>query len=387
MSESASSAYAPPTAPITRPKERTSRVYWLGVLAASALGALGPALVVDAHIGWPIFKGAQGVLELLTYVAFCAVLAAFAILGMWFVAGKRIPAALFLGLAVLPACVGFFGWAKVLTSREQVPDLDAEAASSMLRFVADIARPIAAFGLASSGCAFLVVVALAILAHRTALAHRGLDCHPVDDGGTARVIGAVMIGLCPALVPLYFHPTMVDSVLFHGERWFDETIASGSLAVVAASVLGAAAAGVLARRLHLLALVQDDRERGWVWRRAALVPLSAALAVACFELSLFFAGGRNVGLGVVGLEAGLVLVAGSLPLLRTRGPRRAGLRTVGLPFALSSVVLLASMGGLTAAAAHLASTQAELARLQEEAVKIQQSRRSAAPPTYPYDPW
>jgi hypothetical protein len=386
MSESASSAYAPPAAPIT-PKERTSRVNWLVVLAASGLGALGPALVVDAHIGWPIFKGAQGVLELLTYVVFCVVLAAFAILGMWFVAGKRIPAALFLGLAVLPACVGFFGWAKVLASREQLPDLDAETASSLLRFVADIARPIAAFGLASSGCALLVVGVLAILSHRTALAHRGLDSNPVDDGGTARGVGAVVIGLCPALVPLYFHPTMVESVLFHGERWFDETIACGSLAVVAACVLGAAAAGVLARRLHLLALVQDDRERGWLWRRAALVPLSAALAVACFELSMFFAaGGRDGGFGVAVFEAGLVLVAGILPLLCTLGPRRAGLRTVGAPFALSSAVLLASIGGLTAAAAHLASTQAELARLHEEAIKVQQSRRSAAPPTYRNDP-
>jgi hypothetical protein len=139
----------------------TSRVHWLGVLAVTALGTLGPALVVDGRLGLPIFKGAEGVLMFLAFVTYCAVLVAFALLGVFFVLGRRIPAALFFGLAILPAGIGFFGWAKVLASREQVPDLNAEAASSMLHFVADIARPIAAFGLASSGCAFLVVVALA----------------------------------------------------------------------------------------------------------------------------------------------------------------------------------------------------------------------------------
>ena len=122
-------------------------------------------------------------------------------------------------------------------------------------------------------------------------------------------------------------------------------------------------------------LVRDERERGWLWRRAALFPVCATLAVACFETSLFFGGrGWRGGLDVVGLEAGLVLLGVGLPLLRVSGARKAGMRTIGVPFALSSTVVLASIAGVLVAVGHLRATEAELTRLTNEANVTRASR-------------
>lgn len=339
MNEQASSAYAPPIADVRPYRAPTPRLHWLGVLGACSLAIFGPGLVVDGRLGLPIFNGAEGVFMLLAYLGYCVVLAAFAVFGMLFVAGRRIPAAVLAGLAMLPAGAGVLGALRVIAANGQLEDATPEVQSDMLGFLARLAYPIASFGLAASGCALIVVVVLSAIAHRAALAHRSLDR---QEGSTGRAIGALVAGSCVGVVTLFLHHNSDNP---------------RAIAVGATCVLAAVAAGVLAHRIHLLALVDDERERGRLWRRAALLPVAAALAVACFEGSLFFNGFD--ALGAAPIVSTLILAATTAPLLLAPSPRRAALRTIGVPFAATSAVVGVSLVLLVVGGGRIVTARAE----------------------------
>ncbi len=150
---------------------------------------------------------------------------------------------------MLPAGVGVAGAFKVIAAREQVARAGAEIESDMLGFLARIATPMASFGLATTGSVLLVIAVLATLAHRAALEHRGLNLH---EGSSGRAMSAAVAGACVAVVVLFLRrsaPSPCD------------------LAVGATCVVAGVGAGLLAHRIHLLALVSDIRERpDWLWR-------------------------------------------------------------------------------------------------------------------------
>jgi hypothetical protein len=367
MTEQTRSAYAPPIAAATRYRAPTPRLYWLGVLVACAVAIVGPALVTDGRLGLPTFRGAEGVFMFLTFLGYCVVLAAYAVFGMLFVAGRRVPAALLLGMAMFPAGAGVIGALRMIAAREDVAGAGAEAESDMLGFLARLAYPVASFGFAASGCALLVVVALTGLAHRSALVQRTLNLH---EGETARATGAVVVGTCVGVLALFVHSDVGNP---------------RANAVVATCVLAAIGAGVMAQRMRVLAVVADDQERGWLWRRAALLPVSSALAVVCFEGAVFF-GGRD-SLAATPVLAGLLLAATAAPMLLAVAARRAARRTVGVAFLATSVVIVVSLallvvGGNQIVAARAAGTDhAWLDRLRKSEPM---PTKGPANPDWPY---
>ena len=360
----ASPQYTAPTASVPPERARTPYRYWFGILVTCTLASLAPTLAVEARLGLPTFKGAVGDMIFLSFAAYCAVLVAFAVLGVFFVTGRRIPVAVFLGLSALPGCVGFVGWDRILAGRERLQSLNAQPAWEALSSVLHVARTILGFGLATSACAFVVVLVAAILAHRAALVRFGLDSHPLREEGSGRVVASVVVAACSGLAPLFLEHDMIMSVRRQSGPWFSSPVESAALAIVATCALGSVGAGLVASRIRLLAMVQDERERGWLWRRAALLPISAALAVVCFEMSLFFSGTDWAsGPGAASIEGAVVLIAVGMPLFLAKTPLTAAVRTLGVPFALSCAVVLGEAAGLLVPMRHLSATQAEIARL------------------------
>jgi hypothetical protein len=359
------SVYAPPTVSSSQSPDCTPprRLHWLGALSVCAVGVVGPALVEEGRLGLPLFGGAEGVFMFLTFSGYCAVLVAFAVTGVFVVAGRRIPAALLFGLAMLPACAGVVGALRVIATVRELEGTAPEIQSDMLGFLVQRAYPIASFGFAASGCALLVVVVLSALAHRAALAERSLDR---QDGATGRATAAVVAGACVAVVALLLHSN-ADS--------------PQAVAVGVACVLASLAAGTVAYRVHWLAVVSNDGERGWLWRRAALLPVSAALAVTCFEGSLFFSG--IGGAAAAPIMGGLLLAATSAPLLMAASARRAAVRTLGVPFAAASVVIGASLVLLLLGSSRIARARAEGTH---HAVVDAWRRSEPAPHKAPFDP-
>jgi hypothetical protein len=272
-------------------------------------------------------------------VAYVAGVVAIGLIGHAAIRGRRAFAPLLLALAVLPAAVGLVtAAASVQSSGGASPELAGAMAGVAAR--AGVAR--ASLGLAASTWSLMLLAWTALLAHRGALARAGVGA-PRGSGPVSRVVGVVFGLAAAALIP---------AISILGDR-----DARGE-SVLVVLVLAIVTLGVAAWDADRVAWLPNEDERRHAWTRAALVPISASLAVLCAAGGLHF--WADLPLGSDRIErsevvhdewfyaavAAAFLVVGLVPLWPSRklylsAGRRALLLQVALPVTVVGAALAA----------------------------------------------
>ncbi len=293
---------------------------------------------------------AGGPFMVLVLPAYGLVALLYAVLGYFFIGGKRVPGAALLLPAALPLLVGLGGTvtglaqgfaALAVASPDQRPLLLVESLSE--------ATPSVAVGALASGFLALGVVVLAFFGH-LALDRRALR----PAGGPARratvpviVSAAVVVfalGLSVALHVAHFaHSTFP----FDGVVWL-------------ALFLGGVLAPFVVPALRDVDRLADERQRGELWRRAALMPFAMAASLALFgwagyeltrsnlmsafarldptmrvHLAAVAAANLHARPLFIAINAALGLVVLAVPLLLARKAAASGVKGVRASFALS----------------------------------------------------